>query len=66
MAAWILGGGGNNLLLRLCLGASLLYIGGMFLNDACDVWFDVRHRRERPIPAGHIKSAPSGRSASPC
>ena len=54
MAAWILGGGGNNHLLRLCLGASLLYIGGMFLNDACDVWFDVRHRRERPIPSGHI------------
>lgn len=54
LAAWILGGGGNGRLLSLCLGASLVYFGGMYLNDACDVWFDVRHRRERPIPSGQI------------
>jgi 4-hydroxybenzoate polyprenyltransferase len=38
----------------LCLGASLLYIGGMYLNDAFDVEFDRQHRRERPIPTGVI------------
>ena len=54
LAAWLLGGGGNDRLPRVCLGATLLYVGGMYLNDACDVWFDVRHRRERPIPAGQI------------
>ena len=56
LAAWLLGGGGggNERLARLGLGATLLYVGGMYLNDACDVWFDVRHRRERPIPAGQI------------
>src|SRR5688572_28143471 len=38
----------------LCLGASLLYVGGMYLNDAFDVEFDLQHRRERPIPSGAI------------
>lgn len=40
--------------LVLCVGASLLYIGGMYLNDAFDVAFDRQHRRERPIPSGAI------------
>jgi 4-hydroxybenzoate polyprenyltransferase len=38
----------------LCFGASLLYTGGMFLNDAFDEDFDRMHRRERPIPSGKI------------
>ena len=38
----------------LCAGATLLYLGGMFLNDACDVGFDHEHRKERPIPSGAI------------
>ena len=38
----------------LCLGASLLYTGGMYLNDAFDAEFDRQHRRERPISAGAI------------
>jgi len=38
----------------LCVGASLLYIGGMYLNDAFDVEFDRHHRRERPIPTSAI------------
>src|SRR5436190_19900248 len=38
--------------LALCAGASLLYAGGMYLNDAFDVEFDRQHRRERPIPSG--------------
>lgn len=53
----MLGGGENWMRLAvLCSGASLLYIGGMFLNDACDVRFDAQHRTERPIPSGAISS----------
>lgn len=32
--------------------ASLLYLGGMFLNDWCDREIDARERGARPIPAG--------------
>lgn len=35
-----------------CIGASFLYTGGMFLNDAFDVEFDRQFRKERPIPTG--------------
>ena len=38
----------------LCVGCSLLYLGGMFLNDAFDIAFDSQHRPERPIPSGRI------------
>ena len=37
-----------------CAGGSLLYTGGMFLNDACDSRFDAQFRPERPIPSGAI------------
>jgi UbiA prenyltransferase family len=55
LAAWLLNGGvwGPNFFL-LGAGATLLYTGGMFLNDAFDVEFDRQHRRERPIPSGKI------------
>lgn len=55
LAAWLLNGGvlAPNFF-WLCAGATLLYTGGMFLNDAFDVEFDRQHRRERPIPAGKI------------
>lgn len=33
---------------------SLLYVAGMYLNDAFDRDFDRRARRERPIPAGEV------------
>src|SRR5262245_7431898 len=36
---------------------SLLYSGGMFLNDAFDAEIDARERPERPIPAGRIAKA---------
>ncbi len=36
------------------LSASLMYIGGMYLNDYCDAEFDAVHRKERPIPAGQV------------
>ncbi|HXD01393.1 MAG TPA: UbiA family prenyltransferase [Verrucomicrobiae bacterium] len=38
----------------LLAGATLLYIGGMYLNDAFDANFDAQFRRERPIPSGAI------------
>lgn len=55
LAAWLLNGGGSlPAFLLLCSGATLLYVGGMFLNDAFDVEFDREFRRERPIPSGQI------------
>jgi 4-hydroxybenzoate polyprenyltransferase len=55
LAAWFLSGAGSPAsLLWLATGASFLYAGGMYLNDACDVGFDAQHRRERPIPAGRV------------
>lgn len=55
LAGWLLGGGGNPAKLPfLFLGVTLLYLGGMFLNDAFDTEFDRQHRKERPIPSGAI------------
>lgn len=57
LAGWLLGGAGDwPMFGRLIAGASLLYVGGMFLNDACDEAFDRAHRAERPIPSGAISS----------
>src|SRR5213075_1303788 len=58
LAGWWLGGGGNSGMLPfLFAGVTLLYLGGMFLNDAFDVEFDRQHREERPIPSGRISLA---------
>lgn len=64
LAGWLLGGGDWRTLSTdwqpfalLILGSTLLYVGGMFLNDACDANFDRAHRRERPIPSGAISEA---------
>ena len=58
LAGWWLGGGGNfGKLPFLLLGVSLLYTGGMFLNDAFDQEFDRQRRQERPIPSGKIAAA---------
>jgi 4-hydroxybenzoate polyprenyltransferase len=55
LAGWLLAGGAEwPRFFVLCAGTSLLYIAGMFLNDACDSQFDIRHRPERPIPSGAI------------
>lgn len=55
LAGWLLGGGGEwSRFAWLCAGATLVYVGGMFLNDAFDAEFDTQHRRERPIPSGAI------------
>jgi len=57
LAGWWLGGGGNyGKLPFLLLGVSLLYTGGMFLNDAFDEEFDRQRRAERPIPTGKISA----------
>lgn len=39
---------------QLSCAASLFYVGGMFLNDACDRRFDAERRPDRPIPAGDV------------
>jgi heme O synthase-like polyprenyltransferase len=56
LAGWFLGGAGGSFwnLALLCLGATSLYMGGMFLNDAFDADFDRQHRKGRPIPTGAI------------
>lgn len=55
LAGWWLGGRGNARNLPfLFAGATFLYIGGMYLNDAFDVDFDRQHRKDRPIPSGAI------------
>ena len=55
LAGWWLGGGGNYWKLPLLLlGVTLLYVGGMYLNDAFDADFDRQNRNERPIPSGAI------------
>ena len=55
LAAWWLSGGGPpGRLFWVLAGSTLLYTGGMFLNDAFDAEFDRRHRPERPVPSGSI------------
>ena len=38
------------------IAASLLYVAGMYLNDAFDAGWDAAHRAERPIPAGDVSA----------
>jgi len=55
-AGWLLAGGGDwNHFPLLAFGATCLYVGGMYLNDAFDATFDLQHRPERPIPSGAIR-----------
>lgn len=56
LAAWLLAGAAPTWkrFVLVCLGGTLLYTGGMFLNDAVDVGFDRRYRPERPIPSGRV------------
>jgi 4-hydroxybenzoate polyprenyltransferase len=56
LAGWILAGAGTvGRFGWLCLGATLLYVAGMYFNDAFDATFDRQHRPERPIPSGAIR-----------
>lgn len=43
-------------LLGLLLGVSLIYVGGMILNDAFDARWDTERRSTRPIPAGLVSA----------
>jgi UbiA prenyltransferase family len=55
VAGWWLGGAQNQQRLAWVLaGGTLVYTGGMFLNDAFDVEFDRKYRQDRPIPSGAI------------
>lgn len=56
LAGWLLARGqlNDHRLLWLLLGGSLLYCGGMILNDAADAGWDREHRKERPIPRGDV------------
>jgi 4-hydroxybenzoate polyprenyltransferase len=42
--------------LPVAVAASLLYVAGMYLNDAFDHRWDAEHRPERPIPAGEASA----------
>lgn len=53
---WLAGGTAWGDFFLLSLGATCLYLGGMYLNDAFDAQFDQQHRPERPIPSGAISS----------
>jgi len=55
LCGWLLSGRSSmDKFFLLCLGATFLYLGGMYLNDAFDAQFDQQHRSERPIPSGAI------------
>lgn len=40
--------------LQLCLAVSLLYVGGMVLNDVFDRHVDARTQPTRPLPSGRV------------
>lgn len=62
LAGWALAGGPALLapaaalppLAVLLLALSLLYVAGMYLNDAFDAAIDAQQRPDRPIPAGRV------------
>lgn len=41
----------------VCVAMSVLYVAGMFLNDAFDRDIDARERPDRPIPSGQVAAA---------
>jgi len=55
IAAWVLAHGGFTPALIYAMAAmSCLYVGGMYLNDACDAPYDAQYKKDRPIPRGLI------------
>ncbi|MEM7013352.1 MAG: UbiA family prenyltransferase [Verrucomicrobiota bacterium] len=57
VAAWFLAGGDwDERMLWAALAGSLLYIGGMTLNDAFDGKWDKEHGKDRPIAQGKISA----------
>lgn len=62
LAAWVLGGGGaTGRLLGLMCGASLVYVGGAWLNDYFDIGFDHQRHPTRPLPSGRVQPDLAGR-----
>lgn len=59
LAAIALSGGRTSWLAiaAICGGMSLLYVAGMFLNDAFDRTIDAIERPDRPIPSGEVSAA---------
>jgi 4-hydroxybenzoate polyprenyltransferase len=55
-ATALAGGAPLRVMLLVAAAASILYVGGMFLNDAFDADIDARERPQRPIPAGEVSS----------
>lgn len=41
----------------VCLAMSMMYVAGMFLNDAFDREIDARDHPGRPIPSGEVKAS---------
>jgi 4-hydroxybenzoate polyprenyltransferase len=58
LAGWLLAGGAwDSGLGWVMLCGSLMYCGGMVLNDVCDAAFDRQHQPHRPIAAGRVSWA---------
>lgn len=54
-AAWAIAGGEFNArFVLVALAISLIYIGGMYMNDAFDAQWDAEHKANRPIVRGEI------------
>ena len=60
---WLGGWNSSATVLLLCVAASLLYVGGMFLNDVCDVSFDRQYKSDRPIITGRVTRRQAGLAA---
>jgi len=60
---WLGGWNSSATVLLLCVAASLLYVGGMFLNDVCDVGFDRQYKSDRPIITGSVTRRQAGLAA---
>jgi 4-hydroxybenzoate polyprenyltransferase len=56
LAGWALSGAvvETDMLALLMVALSLLYVAGMYLNDAFDADIDARERANRPIPMGEV------------
>jgi 4-hydroxybenzoate polyprenyltransferase len=59
LAGMALGGGPLDpaVVIPVGISMSLLYVAGMYLNDAFDRAWDAENRPERPIPAGHVRAS---------
>lgn len=55
IAAWTIAKGSFEPTLAFMIVAiSAVYVGGMYLNDACDAEWDAVHKPDRPIPSGRV------------